>query len=1003
MKTYQSLLRLASNALQLFLMAMSLQLVGVSVSAAGQGESPAYRLDRPGTWVEHSAPDYQQLGHLANSEQSLHYLLVDRQIRFGSDEPEDIEHFSRYAYQIRNVDGLQNGSGNSVEYDPRYEQLIFHRVSVWRDGIESNRTEAAKFQLLNNEREREELIYSGEYSLDFVLADTRVGDVVDYSYTITGSNPIFGGLREFGFSQDWGVPVERVNYRVLAPSGVNLIQRHRGAAEAFSRVEGVDSTEYRFVGHQLVARDHAEASSTVLSNVENWRAIVDWGIPLYADVLLRGRGVDLVAAEIQEKHSTEAAQIGAALAWAQENVRYLGLEYGTNSHQPSAAQVTLSRRFGDCKDKAVLLVAILKALGIKSEPALVYSGEHDPLLNSPHRLHAFNHVVVHVELAGRSHWLDPTKLYQKGALGEFSEESHGYALIIDAGQNQLTKMSGNVSESRVDVSKTFLLSEDGSVDMRISTRRTLAEAERHRAALVQSGQSEMANRYEGYYREAIKGLEVIADLSVEDSADNSMLTTEQYRFDFDPSDEELNGSLYVGTDDIDGVLRQFENLEAGESDVALSGPFFVEETIEIQYDQPVLRDEEKSHIDNDYFRFIYSFKTNEEERKSTLYYSLKVKNRSVSAEALDDLKAEAARARELTFYSLKWPLLDSGGYQLSGWGLLAKQWADQFLFGVFIVFAVIYLYAFIEWQLDRRRAVIGGVFYPVSPLKFCLMSFTTMGVYLIFYFYRSFRYSRDHLGRKIWPGARAMFSVFFLYSLYQQVRVIAQQKSQGIRVSKGAAALLAVLYFVFGLMGNAFLPMITALIAAACVFPLMRWVNALNSSEHAAMIQHSRIRPRHIMLVIASPFLFMTTVMSELNLVPSDSVVREWQVWGFQERFIRERRVLAADEKIELFYSDAFLDFRLDGNGMSNQGLFSYWVTDSGEFQHGSIEFSDITSVNIRSSSQGSQLNSAVIEARSVSGGELSVLLPDIDRCRARFITELRAALPSSARFNCKS
>ena len=44
---------------------------------------------------------------------------------------------------------------------------------------------------------------------------------------------------------------------------------------------------------------------------------------------------------------------------------------GTNSHQPTPASETLALRYGDCKDKTVLLISLLKALGVEAHPALV--------------------------------------------------------------------------------------------------------------------------------------------------------------------------------------------------------------------------------------------------------------------------------------------------------------------------------------------------------------------------------------------------------------------------------------------------------------------------------------------------------------------------------------------------------------------------------------------------------------------------------------------------------
>lgn len=827
----------------------------------------------------------------------------------------------------------------------------------------------------------------------------RVGDVIDYSFTIAGSNPVFEHLTEFSYKTNWGSPVERVHYRLVGPSGVELEQRLVGDAPRFAVEQHGDTTSYTLSLTSVPAVDADDAARVILSNARDWRAIADWAAPMYAAALANSRDVERIAEQIRAKHASREARIGAALVWVQTQVRYLGIEYGSNSHRPSPAQETLERRYGDCKDKAVLLIAILGELGIDAEPALVDSDNDEPLTRSPYRLHAFNHVIVHVD--GQSHWLDPTWLYQKGSLGEFSEPDFGHALLVRPGQTTLTRMATRASPSRMEVSKHLELAPDGQVTMAVTTERDGREAEFHRGRLTRRGLKETSEGYFDFYRKRLDGLQLAAGLKVEDRPDNTTATTEQYRFRFAPQTDGENADSLLGADDIQSTLADLQQQLQDGGSFEIDGANEIRENIEVRYPQPLRDDSERERVSNAFFDFDYRFDIDADEQLMQVRYKLKLKEPGGSATAGSSLERDIERVEALLYTKLRYPLQRAGQYTLGPLSLKAMEWAGTATLVFFAITAVVYLYALIEWQLDRRHAPRVGVFYPVRSWKFWSMSFTTFGVYLVFYFYRSFRYSRDQLGRKSWPAVRAVFSGLFLYSLYGHIRQYCEDNGQAKRVGKPVALLLALLFFALSVVSYKVLPMTTTLLACLCVYPAVLWVNRLNQSDPAAIAQHSRVRPRYILLSILSPLMFLFFVPDEYNLLPSSEVVAKWQIWGHQERFMRERKVIADGEEIELFYSGAVFDFRTDGNGLTDKGTFSYWVDEAGDFQHTSLDYSAIRSVKVVHDYPEIPFLGGRIEAVSSEGEELTLWVPKVKNCRTEFILHLRRSLPSKARFRC--
>ena len=100
----------------------------------------------------------------------------------------------------------------------------------------------------------------------------------------------------------------------------------------------------------------------------------------------------------------------------ESTVRYLGIEVGENSHRPYPVETILSRRFGDCKDKSLLLCTMLRRLGFEAHPSLVDTDVRHNLAEWLPSPLAFDHMVTQLRFHGKDIWLDPTDSDQGGPL-----------------------------------------------------------------------------------------------------------------------------------------------------------------------------------------------------------------------------------------------------------------------------------------------------------------------------------------------------------------------------------------------------------------------------------------------------------------------------------------------------------------------------------------------------------------------------------------------------------
>jgi hypothetical protein len=155
---------------------------------------------------------------------------------------------------------------------------------------------------------------------------------------------------------------------------------------------------------------------------QSWHDVGTW----YLD-LARGRRD--ASPEIQSKmrELTSAApdlltKMRALATYVQSDVRYVAIELGIGGYQPHAAAQVLTNHYGDCKDKATLLSAMLKELGVDSTYLIVNANRGAVSADTPVNL-GFNHAVLAIQLPG--------SLQDPSLLAVMSDPRMGRILIFD--------------------------------------------------------------------------------------------------------------------------------------------------------------------------------------------------------------------------------------------------------------------------------------------------------------------------------------------------------------------------------------------------------------------------------------------------------------------------------------------------------------------------------------------------------------------------------------------
>ncbi len=219
-----------------------------------------------------------------------------------------------------------------------------------------------------------------------------------------------------------------------------------------------------------------------ITSIPTWQEIARWFWDLAKPQTAPSAQIKATVAKLIEGKQTDEDKARAIYDWVSNRVRYVALEFGLSAFRPHAAPDVYTKLYGDCKDKATLLVSMLGLAGIKANPVLLDAGsrvktrDHLPTLNS------FDHCIAIAVVGGKEIWLDPTA--ETCAFGDIPGDDRGSdALIVREGQCEFKMIPEYGSEEnggklRLDIS----LRPDGSADLKAQVTVTGAHSQEMRAS-----------------------------------------------------------------------------------------------------------------------------------------------------------------------------------------------------------------------------------------------------------------------------------------------------------------------------------------------------------------------------------------------------------------------------------------------------------------------------------------------------------------------------------------
>ncbi len=476
------------------------------------GAQTVHRVGSEPPWVVKSSETFDEA---RSDEDPVHHLFYSRQQHLPSKAG-----YYRIVSQLNTTEGVQGLSNVEVMLDPTFQRVTFHSISVIRDGERIDKMSGITPEISRLEKNADQAIYDKSVQVIYFLSDIRVGDIIDYSYTVTGRSPAYKDEYEGWFYQALGAPIDRMYLSVLSDIKLSMTTLNDGEEFTLDRPGGQWRYTWETEDIEAVPYDPYAAPWDLqlpyahLTTLESWEDVGSLFAPLYKvnpDVGKR------LALQLSKERGGVDIGVLDVVDFVQNEIRYLGQESGLSAYKPSDPKVIMDRRFGDCKDKSYLLVHLLQGLGVRAHPMLVSIESVHGVRDWPPG-NNFDHCIVQYEINGIRYHIDPTIAAQGGALPARAVPDYGYGLVLDGKSTELLSINTQaVSAPEMSVTETFDMITADSATLQVTSRLTGARADDLRLQLRQRGEKALSIDYENYYKSLYPGLSMSDPISFYES------------------------------------------------------------------------------------------------------------------------------------------------------------------------------------------------------------------------------------------------------------------------------------------------------------------------------------------------------------------------------------------------------------------------------------------------------------------------------------------------------
>ena len=411
--------------------------------------------------------------------------------------------------------GRRQESSLSIGYSKRYGEAAIAYVGIAdTNGVERAVDVSATMKEATDNGAMGMNIYD---PLDRTITCTVPGLAVGDTLVVRRTRRAFKSRVENQWSDlsvmEWTRPILKSVYEVTAPAARpirakairhplgNVVEETRALADGSTLHVFTSTNSPQAFPEPDMPPLYAELQNVRLSTASDWREISSWYWKLCEPHLAKTNAAMVAKAR-------ELANLTNIFRFVSQEIRYMGLTMEDTSpgYAPHDVDITFDNRYGVCRDKAGLLVAMLRLAGYKAFPVLINVGaKMDPDVPQPY----FNHAIVAVESPDGDYVLmDPTNENTKDLFPAYLCNL-SYLVARPEGEGLRTSSVPPPEGNSIDVVSRGRLDRDGAVVLENDISFTGINDTAYRGGLARRTEEDRIKFFEQRLKNAASGAELV--------------------------------------------------------------------------------------------------------------------------------------------------------------------------------------------------------------------------------------------------------------------------------------------------------------------------------------------------------------------------------------------------------------------------------------------------------------------------------------------------------------